>query len=58
MPDLAARQMFMIMFMLIKSEARGRMIAKQRFELLAGGNAGRCAGATDMAIQAYHMIRG
>ena len=55
-PDLAVRQVFMVMPVLIQRECRCCLFTEQDFELIAGCYIGRCAVTADMAIQADHTV--
>ena len=55
-PDLAVRQVFMVMPVLIQRECRCCLVTEQESELIAGCYIGRCTVTADMAIQADHTV--
>ena len=55
-PDLAVRQVLMVMLVLIQRKCRCCLVTEQDSELIAGCHIGRCAVTADMAIQADHTV--
>ena len=55
-PDLAVRQVLMVMPVLIQRECRCCLVTEQDPELVTGCHIGRCAVAADMAVQADHTV--
>ena len=55
-PNLAVRQMLMVMPVLIECECRRCLVAEQDPEFVAGCHIGWCSVAADMTVQANHTV--
>ena len=55
-PDLAVRQVLMVMPVLIQRECRCCLVTEQDPELVTGCHIGRCAVTADVAVQADYTV--